>query len=78
MTDLVKPIRRRSRTTLRSRNRRLIVALEPGDVVAIREERRRTWYRVTLESVYWLAVKAAAAKLVEERKLNRKNRKDNR
>jgi hypothetical protein len=49
------------------RGRRLVVALEPGDVIAFREERTRTWFRAPIAKVYrtvvgWNVEAARAAK----------------
>ena len=38
-------------------NRKLVVMLEPGDVLAIREAGRRKVYRGSIEKIYWLLVK---------------------
>lgn len=34
------------------RRRRLVVSLEPGDVLGIREERRRKWFKAPLGRIY--------------------------
>jgi hypothetical protein len=41
--------------------RRLVVMLEPGDTLAMREQGRRRWYRASLEKVYWVLAKWEAA-----------------
>lgn len=38
-------------------NRKLVVMLEPGDVLAIREAGRQKVYRGSIEKIYWLLVK---------------------
>lgn len=48
MTDLLKPVRRRSRGPFAHYRKRIVVSLEPGDVLAMRLERARTTYRATL------------------------------
>ena len=68
MTELTKPVRRKSFTTAPGRSRRLVVAFEPGDIVAMREERRRTWYRTTVADVYRHAVQDHAWKLIQARR----------
>lgn len=51
MTDLRHPVRRRAiEPTLRGR--RIVVMLEPGDVIAFREERRRRWYRAPINKLF--------------------------
>jgi hypothetical protein len=75
MTDLDKPVRRRTREPFAHYKRRLIVVLEPGDVLAMRLERSRTVYRAPLETVFrqlaeWNA-QAEARRKREERKRKR-------
>lgn len=57
MTDLRHRVRRRT-CVAKDAGRRLVVALEPGDVMAIRPERTRKWYRLPLSVVYAQAVRA--------------------
>jgi hypothetical protein len=45
MTDLAKPVRRRCREQFAHYRKRIVVSLEPGDVLAMRLERTRTTYR---------------------------------
>ena len=53
MKSLDKPIRRRTMTAHGvAGGRRLVVILEPGDILAMREERRRTVYRASLGWVF--------------------------
>lgn len=52
MQDLRKTIMRRTAEPCATVRRRLVVALEPGDVLAIREERRRRWYRAPISRVF--------------------------
>jgi hypothetical protein len=75
MTDLQKPVRRRSRFPFAHYRKRIVVTLEPGDTIAMRLERARKPYRGTLAAVY--------RQLVEwhveaERLLKRKARKKRR
>lgn len=60
MTDLRKPVSRRTDTTIRDagKSRRLVVTLYPGDVIGVRPEKTRREERTTLAAVYDLAVKA--------------------
>jgi len=73
MTDLHKTIRRRSRDQFAHYRKRIVISLEPGDVIGMRLERNRTTYRAPLASVFrtladWHARAEARAKR-EARKL---------
>ena len=73
MTDLHKTIRRRSREQFAHYRRRIVISLEPGDVIGMRLERTRTTCRAPLASVFrtladWHARAEARAKR-EARKL---------
>lgn len=75
MTNLEKPVKRRTRFPFAHYRKRIVVILEPGDTIAMRLERTHTPYRSTLASVY--------RQLVEwhveaERQLKRKARKKRR
>jgi hypothetical protein len=75
MTDLARPVRRRSREPFAHYRRRLIVSLEPGDLLAMRLERTRTTLRAPLAAIYrtladWHA-RAEIRRKREERKLRR-------
>ena len=77
MTDLHKTIRRRSREQFAHYRRRIVISLEPGDVIGMRLERTRTTYRAPLASVFrtladWHARAESKAKR-EARKLKRLN-----
>lgn len=53
MTDLTKPIRRRGTVPVHSiGNRRVVVELEPGDRIHLREEGRRVRYSATFAEVF--------------------------
>lgn len=39
------------------RGRRIVIALEPGDVISTREERTRKWYRAPISKVHAQIVK---------------------
>jgi hypothetical protein len=52
MTELHKTVRRRTRFPFGHYRRRIIVILEPGDVLAMRLERTRTLYRAPIASIY--------------------------
>jgi hypothetical protein len=75
MTDLHKTIRRRSRQQFAHYHKRIVISLEPGDIIGMRLERTRTTYRAPLASVFrtladWHARAEARAKK-EARKLKR-------
>ena len=77
MTDLLKPVRRRSRDQFAHYRKRIVVSLEPGDVLAMRLERTRTTYRATIAAVFrtladWHA-RAEASRKREERKARKLN-----
>ena len=52
MIELRKAVRRLTAEDCATVRRRLVVALEPGDVLAFREKGRRTWYRAPLARVF--------------------------
>jgi hypothetical protein len=52
MTDLTRPVARRTRTAFAHYRRRIVVSLEPGDTLAMRLERTRTTYRASLARVF--------------------------
>lgn len=56
MTDLRKPVRRRA-VEPTWRGRRVVVMLEPGDVIAFREERTRRWYRAPINKLFLTVAK---------------------
>ena len=55
MTDLRKPVRRR--TIHPHRGRRIVVTLHPGDVLGFREERLRKEYILSIAGAYEYAVR---------------------
>lgn len=68
MTELNKPVTRRTRLPHR-RGRRLVVTMLPGDVIELREERTRTAFYLTIGAAFDVAVKMyVAAKRAEKRK----------
>ena len=71
MTDLRKPVRRR--TLGLHRGRRIMVSLEPGDMLALRMERCRQTEYVPLAAIYDYAVKARV--LAENFRRNAKRKK---
>jgi len=52
VTPLRNPVRRVTVNDCASVRRRLVVALEPGDVLAFRESGRRRWYRAPIGRVF--------------------------
>lgn len=70
MTDLDRPVTRRTRLPHR-RHRRLIVSLLPGDVLGLREERTRTTWYLPIGAAFDLAVKLAVRARREQRKRGR-------
>lgn len=73
MTTLTRPVVRKCSRTA-EQGRPIIVALEPGDVIALRQKGRRGWYRLTVSSVFWSAVKADAREKAREKAARRKAR----
>ena len=69
MTDLNKPVRRR--TIGIHRGRRIMVSLEPGDLLALRQERCRQVEYVPIAAIYDFAVRA---RVNAERSAKRKGR----
>lgn len=55
--------------------RKLVVAFERGDLIAIHEHRRRTVYRARLWDVYWWMLRCQADKIRMERLRQLKARK---
>ncbi len=52
MTNLEKVVRRRSSAPFWHYKRRIVVSLEPGDILAMRLEGTRKTYRVPLSAVF--------------------------
>lgn len=74
MTELHKPVRRRTRLPFAHYRRRIVVILEPGDVLAMRLERTRTQYRAPLASVYRQLVEWHVNALRREKQLAQKKK----
>ena len=70
MTDLTRPVHRKSRKEFRNR-RRLVVSLLPGDLISIREERRRKGFTGTLEGVYVFLARLEAEQIIAEKRKKR-------
>jgi len=52
MTELERPIKRRSRMPFGHYRKRMVVMLHPGDKIAMRLEKSRTWYWAELDDVF--------------------------
>ena len=52
MTEITRTLKRRTRTPFAHYKRRIVVILEPGDVLAVRLEGTRTTYRADIDSVF--------------------------
>ena len=55
--------------------RPLVVMLEPGGTIGLREKGRRTVYRTTLDAVYCMAAKQYALAIQKEKAAAKKARK---
>jgi hypothetical protein len=75
MTDLEKTVRRRTRHPFAHYRRRIVVMLEPGDVLAMRLERTRTPYRAPIAAVYRQLVEWHVTAARREKQKARKLRK---
>lgn len=75
MTDLEKFVRRRTRFPFAHYRRRIVVILEPGDVVAMRLERTRTLYRAPIASVYRQLVEWHVNAIRREKQMARKKKR---
>ena len=51
MTSIRKTTLRRTVEPFNHQGRRIVVALEPGDVLAMREERTQRWFRAPIATV---------------------------
>jgi hypothetical protein len=72
MTDLERPVRRRTRLPFAHYCKRIVVILEPGDVVAMRLERTRTVHRAPISAVYRQLVEWHAAAIRREKQLKKR------
>ena len=77
MTPLNKTVRRLTVDEYGyGRNRRkLVVALEKGDLITLREQGRRTRHTARLFDVYWWLLRCEADKIRMEKLRDRKSRK---
>ena len=74
MTDLRRPVRRRTVEACDSVRRRLVVALLPGDVIAFREAGRRHWYVAPLARVFMAVARWNVEATRAEGRKHRRNR----
>jgi hypothetical protein len=64
MTNLEKAVRRRTLRAFDHHGRRLIVEFAPGDVLIMREERRKASVKVSLQTLYvWLVQRDAVERV---------------
>ena len=70
MTDLNKPVRRRTQQSVRDghRPRRIVVTLHPSGMLGLRLERSRREETILLEWCYFAAIKARVAQERAEKK----------
>ena len=75
MTDLEQTVKRRSRFPFAHYRKRIVMAFEPGDIIAMRLERTRTWFRGTVAGVFrQLFMWQVEAKRREKREARKKRR----
>ena len=70
MTDLRKRVKRR--TIASFCGRRIVVSLHPGDVIGLREERRRKEFLLSIEGAFHYAVMLEVERRKRERAAARK------
>lgn len=75
MTDLHRPVRRRTHFPFAHYRRRIVVILEPGDCISMRLERTRTLYRAPIATVFRQLVEWHVAAIRREKRLARKKRR---
>lgn len=72
MTDLTKPVSRRTKDGTRTtKGKRIVITLYPGDVIGLREERTRTTFVLPVEKVFQYAARVHA----EAKRAARKSKK---
>jgi hypothetical protein len=72
MTNLEKVVHRRSSAPFWHYKRRIVVSLEPGDILAMRLERTRKTYRVPLSAVFITLCQWEADRRRREKKQHKK------
>lgn len=76
MTDLTKPVRRRTDSTIRDagKPRRIVTTLYPGDTLGLRPEKTRREEFISLTTVYEYAIKLRVRKEQAERRARKGKR----
>jgi hypothetical protein len=74
-TPLKRRVVRKCERPTKHNGKRLVVILEPGDVIGMREEGRRITYRGSLERVYWMLAKWHADEMIRAKREAKKQRK---
>jgi len=72
MTELERPVKRRSRSSFAHYRKRMVVMLHPGDKIAMRLEKTRTWYWAELDDVFRMLAQWHG---IRERRRKREERK---
>lgn len=75
MTELERPIKRRSRMPFGHYRKRMVVMLHPGDKIAMRLEKSRTWYWAELDDVFRILAQWHANRERQRRRDERKARR---
>jgi len=75
MTDLERPVKRRTKAPHNYQGRRLVVMLMPGDVIGFREEKCRKVFTAPIDRVFRAVVGWNVEAEREERKTNRRKRR---
>ena len=75
MTELERPIKRRSRMPFGHYRKRMVVMLHPGDKIAMRLEKSRTWYWAELDDVFRILAQWHATRERQRRREERKARR---
>ena len=74
-TPLKRKVVRKCENSFGHTKKRLIVILEPGDMIGMREKGRKTTYRAKLEDIYWVMAKWHALGVAKEKAEEKKRRK---
>ena len=64
MTILEKPVKRKGTIPVHSiGNKKLIVQLEPGDILAMREDNKRSWFKASFSEIFVVMVQIHTRKV---------------
>ena len=74
MTELNRPIKRRSRQPFAHYRKRMVIMLHPGDKIAMRLEKTRTWYWAELDDVFLILAQWHADRERQRAREKRKSR----